>query len=297
MIKNILKSSVFALTLLIANNQGYAQEINPSKSKISFDLLMGVHAPDLTLRTSNIDAIEGLIGTVPNIIPDAKSGLNIGLRGSYNVWNNVSAYAQFAYSDNNITELTNIQSIIDPFLGLLTIFGDASIIDPASIRVNLNQNGNYTLLSSSIGARYDYVLQDKYSLGVYGGLGFYSLTTPGVQADISADVSISDFGISTNIPLNNIIELDRYTESEIGWQAGVNLTYQINDKFYTGINIEYNYAEFDFSSVEAAINEESIPPILSSFLPIDLSAIENIPVPTEIDLSSMKYGIVFGMRL
>ena len=267
----------------------------PKKFHLKFllNFLAGIHDADTDIRLKNLDNTLG--NSFTEFIPEAKQGLNFGVRGNYNFWNNVSAYGHFGYSNNSIKDFANIQSMIDPLLGLLTSGIGTSIIDPSSIRINVKQNGNYNLMSSNIGIRYDYLYKEKYSFGAYAGIGYYSLQTPGVQVDFSGDVSI--LGITTTIPLNNLIELDRTTESAIGWQAGVNLTYQITSKFYAGLNFEYNQAKFDYSSMKIEVNENSIPSLLSGLLPVDLGLIPDIPVSSEIDLSSFKYGLIFGMRI
>lgn len=303
MIRKILKTSVVAIALLGTANMSYAQENADITfpSKLSIELVSGIHAPNLDIKVNALDGLNdlGIFGalgqSMTDLVPDADQGFNVGLRGNYKFWKDVSGYGQFGYSRNSAKDIADVQSIIDPFLLLLSLAGDNSIIDPSSIRVNVNKNGNYELISANLGLRYDYRLQDKFNIGVYGGVGFYSLTTPGLQVDLSADVTI--LGAPINIPLNNILELERYTESTIGWQGGIDLTYQLNNTFYTGLNFEYNYAELDYSSMGVSINEESIPSLLSGFLPIDLSTTSDIPLATDIKLSSFKYGIVFGMRL
>ena len=290
MIRKLLKASTVAAIGLIASS-GLAQNLSSDvSSPISFDLIMGVHSPDMDIRLQDI---EGADAVTTEFIPEAKSGINVGLRGNFSVWKNVSVYGQLGYSNNNTEDFSGIQSFIDPLLGLLSL-GDG-IIDPESIRVDIVQDGNFNLFSSNIGLRYDYKYKEKYNLGVYAGLGYYNLKTPGIQVDVSGDVNL--LGIAINVPINNIVGLGRYTDDAIGWQLGANLTYDINNKFYAGINLEYNQANFEYSSMTIGINEEAIPDILSGVLPIDLSIIPDLPIGSDIDMSSFKYGIVLGMRL
>lgn len=297
MIRKILKTSALTIALLGCTQMGFAQNqisSSNSDSKLSVELLLGASSPNLDFRLTNVE-----IGNefVSNIVPEAKTGFNAGLRANYNFWNNVSVYGQFGYANIGTEIPGNIQSIIDPLLLVLTLAaGEELPIDPASIRVNLKQDGDYNLMSSNFGVRYDYTFNNKYNVGAYAGIGHYQLKTPGLQFDLSGDIDL--FGSAVTIPLNNILEMERNTQSEIGWQAGVNLTYQINDKFYTGVNIEYNYAEFEFSDMEIQFNSESIPSLLAGFLPVDLTdVVPNIPMASNIDLSTMNYGIVLGMRL
>lgn len=286
MIRKLLKTTLLTAIGCIAS-VGYAQETN---SKFSYELLIGVHAPDLD---HTIDGISNL-GPIGNtsgfesFLPKAKQGINFGLRSNYNIVKNISAYGQLGYSSNGADNLDNLNSIITPFLGLLSLID--SPIDPESIRINIKDDGNYNLLSASIGARYDYLHKEKFNLGVYAGLSYYNLETAAVQADLSLDLGFLTF------PFNNIIRIDSESDGAIGYQLGLNMTYNIDSKFYTGLNFEYNYAQFEYSEMRIQINEESLSDFVD-LIPIDLALLQDIPVPSKIDLSSFKYGIVFGMRI
>ena len=289
MIRHFIKASVIAV-IGLASATSYAQEFSTNSSKLSFDLLIGMNDPDMDLTIdSGTGDFGGINSFVTGFIPKAKSGINVGLRGNYNVWNNVSAYGQLAYSNNNTDGFGDVQNSIEPLLSLLSLTDLP--VDASNIRIDINQDGNYNMLASSIGLRYDYTLKDKLNLGVYAGLGYYNLKTPGMSVDISATV------IFLTIPANDIISLDQYSDGSMGWQTGANITYNVTDKFYVGVNAEYNKAEFEYSSMRVTINEENIPSFFADLSPIDLSIIPDIPVASKIDFSSMKYGLILGMRL
>lgn len=299
MIRNLLKASILT-ALGCTASIGYAQDISTnSPNKLSFELLTGMNSPDMetTVNTDIIDLpiignvvdLDGITNMVTDFIPESESGINFGLRGNYKVWNNISAYGQLSYSKNGTKGFGDVQSLIDPLLSLLST-ADLPI-DPTTIRLAVNQDGDYNMFSSTLGLRYDYTLQEKFNFGVYGGLGYYHLKTPGISVDLSATV------LFITLPVDDLISLDQYSDGSFGWQAGANITYNLNKKVYVGMNVEYNKAEFDYSSMRITVNEGNIPSFLTDLSPIDLSIIPDIPLSTKIDLSSMKFGIILGMHI
>ncbi len=292
MIRKLIKASVLVAMGLVVSTS-YAQETSTPTSKLSFELLIGNNNPemDITVRTdlAGLPDLAGASDLFTDFIPKPKSGVNFGIRGNYSIFNNISAYGQFGYSNNSTESLGNVQNMIEPLLGLLSLVDLP--VDVSDIRVNMNQDGNYNMISTTLGLRYDYTLKEKFNFGVYAGFGYYNLSTPGATMDLSATIFILP------LEVNNIISLDQYSDGSAGWQTGANITYNVNDKFYVGVNAEYNEAKFDYSSMEVKVNEENIPELIASFSPIDLSLIPDFPLSTKIDLSSFKYGLVLGMHL
>lgn len=292
------KLSLYALFLSFTLGSGYsafAQETSTEESKITIEILGGFANHDMT-TTIGVGSLTGFpnINTeglgLEQILPESENGPSFGLRGSYNFWEGISVYGQLGYFSIGNGELANVQETIDPLLqsGILP---DVTGIDWENLKIDARVVGNYQLFNSSIGLSYSYTI-DKISIVPYAGLGYYNLNAPGAALDASITLLVFPIGA------DGLFKIDEQSKGTIGYQAGININYNVTEKFFVGFNAEYNKADFDFDESNIEFDESAIPTALGSFLNgIDLGLIPDLPLDTKIDYSSIKFGLTLGMKL
>lgn len=268
---------------------------NNEDSKITIEVL-GQFENQSMSTTISAGSIAGLPGVntdglpLNQILPESENGTNIGLRGSYNIWNGVSVYGQLGYSYIGNGNLPNIQETINPILNS-GVLPDIQFIDWSLLKVNARVTGGYSLLSSNFGVSYSHKI-NKIRITPFVGLGYYNLNTPGTALDASITVLILP------VTADGLFTLEEQSQGELGFQAGLGITYDINRKFFIGLNSEYNKVDFDFGESAIKFNESALPSTLTSFIEgFDLSIIPDIPLDTKIDFSAVRFGMTIGMRL
>ncbi|MGB0871267.1 MAG: hypothetical protein ACPG6V_10345 [Flavobacteriales bacterium] len=289
--KNWIKGIVIGLVSI----NGFAQTVTDSEegSKLSIEAQIQYNDPtmDISLTNSSIPGID-----LSSYYPTHESSAFLALRGKYNVWNDFSAYAKFGFGNNNGTTTLDAQSSIDPILGVIGSLGLNLPLDPTTVKVNTHINDGYTTINAIAGVSYTYALK-KIKISPYFGGGFSYLNTPSTSVDVSFDIDV--FGGTANIPLANVLVKDRESASSFIWETGLDITYDINNRFYVGGNFEYSAVNYDFGSTALEFNEDALPGILTAFLPAgtDLSIIPDVTSDLTLDYSAFRYGITIGMRL
>lgn len=289
--KNWIKGIVIGLVSM----NGFAQTVaDPEEdSKLSIEAQIQYNDPTMDISLSNT-SIPGI--DLSSYYPTHESSVFLALRGKYNVWNDFSAYAKFGFGNNNGTTTIDAQSSIAPILGVIGSLGINLPLDPNSVIVKTHINDGFTTVNAIAGVSYTYALK-KIKISPYFGGGFSHLNTPSTSVDVSFDVNL--LGVTANIPLNNVLVKDRESASSFIWETGLDITYDINNRFYVGGNLEYSAANYDFGSSTLEFNEGAFPAILTAFLPAgtDLSIIPDVTSDLTLDYSAFRYGITIGMRL
>lgn len=290
--KKLITSIVLGL-LCSYTSLAQLESTTKSDSKFSIEAQIQFNDPTIDVHLTN-SSLTGL--NFDDYYPTHKSGLSFGLRGQYNVWKSFSAYGKFGHNSNDAEIPVDLQSAINPFLGLLGSVAGNLPIDLSTLSIKTNINDGYSMQSYITGISYSYT-KSKINISPYIGLGISNLHTPSSTVDMSFDIDF--LGSAVTIPLPGLLEIERESGTDFTWESGINITYDITDKFYAGFNLEYSKTSFDLDPTTIKFNENAFPEIINIFLPdgANLSLIPDFTADTKIDYSTLKYGLTVGFRL